>query len=168
MLQESRALDDWRASRVPTDGRQSEAATRIARGVRRFFRAAGYATLTEMPLASGRRADLVALAADGALVIVEIKSSLADFRADRKWADYRSHCDRLYFAIDLATPVEVMPQDAGLILADAFGAEILREAPDHPLAPATRKSMLLRFARLAADRLHMLGDPELTDSFRGR
>lgn len=153
---------------LPADGRQSEAALRIARGTRRYFRAAGYSTLTEMPLASGRRADVVALGTDGTLVVVEIKSSLADFRADRKWNDYRSHCDRLYFAIDGATPADVMPPDAGLILADGFGAEILREAPVHPLAPATRRSMLLRFARLAADRLHTMGDPDFSGSVRGR
>ena len=150
------------------DGRQSDSALRIARGTRRLFRASGYATLTEMPLASGRRADLVALGGDGTLVIVEVKSSLADFRADRKWADYRAHCDRLYFAIDLDALIDVMPPEAGLILADGFGAEILREAPAHPLAPATRRSMLLRFARLAADRLHALGDPDLTGPVRGR
>ena len=154
--------------RLPADGRQSENALRIARGVRRLLRAAGYTTLTEMPLASGRRADLVGLGPDGTLVIVEVKSSLADYRADRKWNDYRSHCDRFYFAIDQATPSDVIPGDAGLILADAFGAEILREAPEHRLAPATRKSMLLRFARLAADRLHTLGDPDATGPIRGR
>ena len=154
--------------RAPVDGRQSENALRIARGVRRLFRAAGYVTIAEMPLTSGRRADLVALGPDGALAIVEVKSSLADFRADRKWPDYRAHCDRLYFAIDSATPREVIPADVGLILADAFGAEILREAPEHRLAPATRKSMLLRFARLAADRLHALGDPEAVGPIRGR
>ncbi len=160
--------ESWQGLRAPVDGRQSENALRIARGARRLLRAAGYATLTEMPLASGRRADVVGLAADGALAIVEVKSSLADFRADRKWTDYRAHCDRLYFAIDAATPCDVIPVEAGLILADAFGAEILREAPEHRLAPATRKSMLLRFARLAADRLHTLGDPDATGPFRGR
>lgn len=161
-------IAEWQALRLPVDGRQSESARRIARGVRRLFRAAGFATLTEMPLASGRRADLVALGADGALVIIEVKSSLADFRADQKWPDYRAHCDRLYFAIDLATPAHVLPSDAGLILADAYGAEMLRDAPEHRLSPATRKAMLLRFARLAADRLHGLGDPDLTGAMRGR
>lgn len=158
----------WQGLRAPVDGRQSDNALRIARGVRRLLRAAGYATLTEMPLASGRRADVTGLAADGALVIVEVKSSLADFRSDHKWSDYRAHCDRFYFAIDAATPCDVIPVETGLILADAFGAEILREAPEHRLAPATRKSMLLRFARLAADRLHTLGDPDATGPFRGR
>lgn len=142
------------------DGRQSETALTIARGTRRLLRACKYATLTEMPLASGRRADIVALAQDSTILIVEIKSSVADFRADMKWPDYRAHCDKLYFAISEHTPPEIMPEDAGLIIADNFGAEILREAPDHRLAAATRRSMLVRFAHTAALRLHGLADPE--------
>ena len=142
------------------DGRQSEAALAIARGVRRLLRAQGYSTLTELSLSDGRRADIVALAADGTLIIVEIKSCVADFRADRKWRDYAAHCDRLYFAISEATPAEIMPPEAGLILADRFGAAILRDPAPHPLAPATRRALLLRFASVAADRLHRLADPE--------
>ena len=142
------------------DGRQSEAALGIARGARRLLRALGYSTLTELPLSDGRRADVVGVGGDGAILIVEIKSSVADFRADRKWRDYAAHCDRLYFAISEATPAEIMPQEAGLILADRFGGAILREAEPRPLAPATRRAMLLRFACAAADRLHRLADPE--------
>jgi hypothetical protein len=146
---------------VPKDGRQSETALLVARGTRRLLRARKFATLTELPLASGRRADIVALAADATVLIVEIKSSIADFRADTKWPDYRAHCDRLYFAISTEIPPEIMPDDAGLIIADGFGAEILREAPEHRLASATRRSMLLRFAHAAAHRLHGLTDPEI-------
>jgi hypothetical protein len=142
------------------DGRQSEAALAIARGARRMLRALGYSTLTELGLRDGRRADIVGLGPDGEILIVEVKSCPADFRADRKWRDYSTHCDRLYFAISEATPTDMMPDDAGLILADRFGAAILREAEKRPLASATRRAMLLRFAGVAADRLHRLGDPE--------
>lgn len=142
------------------DGRQSEAALGIARGVRRLLRAHGYSTVTELGLSDGRRADIVALAGDGSLLIVEVKSCVADFRADHKWRDYAAHCDRLYFAISEATPAAIMPEEAGLILADRFGAAILRDPEPHPLAPATRRAMLLRFACAAADRLHRLADPE--------
>jgi hypothetical protein len=145
---------------ILVDGRQSEAALDIARGARRLLRALGYSTVTELPLSDGRRADIVALGGDGSLWIVEIKSSIADFRADRKWRDYAAHCDRLYFAISDATPAEIMPEEAGLILADRFGAAILREAEPRLLAPATRRAMLLRFACAAADRLHRHLDPE--------
>lgn len=143
----------------PVDGRQSETALLIARGLRRMLRAHGYSTVTELPLLDGRRADVVALRGDGALAIVEIKSSVADFRADHKWRDYFDHCDRLYFAISDNVPVEIMPQEAGLIVADAYGAAIVREAPEQRIAPATRRAVLLRFAQAAADRLHRFADP---------
>jgi len=131
----------------------------VMRGVRRHLAQLGYATIDEMPLASGRRADIVALAEDGTLLIVEVKSSVEDFRVDQKWHFYRLHCDRLYFATSPRVPMAIFPDDAGLIIADAYGGEILREAPDHRLAAATRKAMLLRFARLSAMRLHLLIDP---------
>ncbi|MGO9770766.1 MAG: MmcB family DNA repair protein [Roseiarcus sp.] len=144
---------------APPDGRQSETASGIARGVRRLLRARGFSTVTELALLDGRRADVVALNGEGALLIVEIKSSVADFRADHKWRDYAAHCDRLYFAISAEIPVEIMPEDAGLIVADPYGAEILREASSRLIAPATRRAVLLRFAQAAADRLHRLADP---------
>lgn len=143
------------------DGRQSEAALSIARGTRRLLRNLRFSTLTELPLASGRRADVVALASDGTILIVEIKSSLADFRADAKWPNYRDYCDRLYFAISNNLAPEIMPEDAGLMIADSFGAAVVREAPEHRLAPARRRAMLMRFAHAAAHRLHGLSDPEI-------
>ena len=146
---------------APVDGRQSETALFIARGTRRYLRALGFATVAEMPLRSGRRADLVALGGDGTLLIVEIKSSVADFRADGKWQDYRAHCDRLYFAVTDRMPQAILPQDAGLIVADAYGAGLVREAPDHRLSPATRRMVTLQFAQLAAHRLHTLADPTM-------
>ena len=97
--------------------------------------------------------------ARGEIWIVEIKSSVADFRADQKWLDYRMHCDRLFFATTLEVPCEIFPKDTGLIVADAFGAQIVCEAPEHKLPAATRKSMLLRFAHCAALRLQSLIDP---------
>jgi hypothetical protein len=145
---------------LKTDGRQSPTALAVARGVRRLLRALGYSTLPEVALASGRRADLVAVGSDGSIQIIEIKSCAADFRADQKWPDYRAHCDQLYFAIPEDMPQELLPLDAGLIVADAYGAMVLREAPIHRLAPATRRAVLLRFAQTGADRLHDLADPE--------
>ena len=109
---------------------------------------------------SGRRADLVALGGDGEIIIVEIKSSIADFRADQKWTDYRRHCDRLYFATVIEVPRGIFPTDAGLIVADAFGASIIADAPEHRLGAATRKTVMLRFAHAAALRLQALADPQ--------
>ncbi|MDR3493296.1 MAG: MmcB family DNA repair protein [Ancalomicrobiaceae bacterium] len=131
----------------------------IFRGVRRHLARLGYATLDELPLASGRRADIVALAEKDTIIIVEVKSSVEDFRVDQKWPFYRLHCDRLYFATSPRVALDIFPQDAGLILADGYGAEIIREAPEHRLAAATRKEMLMRFGRLAAARLYGLIDP---------
>jgi hypothetical protein len=135
------------------DGRQSEIALMVRRGIQRMFLDLDACLLPELTLASGRRADLVALTAKGEFWIIEIKSSVEDLRADQKWPDYRSHSDRLYFATHPAVPAELFPADCGFILSDGYGAEILREAPEHKIAPATRKAMMLRFARAGANRL---------------
>ena len=148
-----------RVTEVPVDGRQSQTALAVARGTARLLMSLGFCCVSELPLASGRRADLVALGRDSEIWIVEIKSSIADFRADQKWMDYRLHCDRLFFATTVEVPCEIFPPDTGLIVADAFGATIMCEAPEHRLPAATRKSMLLRFARTASLRLQSLHDP---------
>ena len=145
---------------VPLDGRQSPTALAVARGTQRLLVAHGMSCVAELPLASGRRADLVALRHDGELWIVEIKSSIEDFRVDQKWPEYRQHCDRLFFATAAHVPANIFPHDAGLIVADAYGAELLREAPEHRLHAATRRSMMLAFAHAAARRLQALADPQ--------
>jgi hypothetical protein len=135
----------------------------LARGICRALAQRGFATLLEVSLANGRRADVLALGRDGELVVVEIKSSVADFKSDRKWRDYRAFCDRLYFAVPAGFPTELIPGECGLILADPFGAAVLREAPAVPLAAARRRAMMLRFARLGAGRLRRLLDPGIDD-----
>lgn len=135
------------------DGRQSERALMVRRGVQRLFLQLGHAVLPELSLASGRRADLIALTRSGEFWIVEIKSSIEDFRTDHKWPDYRAHCDRLFFATHPDVPAEIFPDACGFILSDGYGAEIVREAPEHKLAGATRKALMLRFARAGASRL---------------
>jgi hypothetical protein len=133
----------------------------LARGVCRALLQHGWSVLTEVTLANGRRADVLALAPNGDIAIVEVKSSIEDFRADRKWGEYREFCDALYFAVPDDFPTELIPLDCGLIGADAFAAEILRQAPVLRLAPARRKAMTLRFAQLGAQRLQRLLDPGL-------
>jgi hypothetical protein len=133
----------------------------ISRGVGRAFSDADHAVLAELPLRNGRRADLVAIDRRGTISLVEIKSCRADFLADRKWCDYQGYCDRFYFAVARDFPSDLLPADEGLILADRFGGEIVREAPTRPLGPARRKAMLIRFSRAAASRLHALLDPRL-------
>jgi hypothetical protein len=148
------------AAELPVDGRQSPTARAIARGTARLLHSLGFSVVAELPLGSGRRADLVALGRDCEIWIVEIKSSVADLRADRKWPEYRHHCDRLFFATTLEVPCAIFPADCGLIVADAFGGAIVCEAPEHRLHAATRKAMLLAFARAAALRLSALADPD--------
>lgn len=146
---------------ILTDGRQSAAALEIQRGVCRLLGAYGLAVVTEMPLANARRADVVGLSPKGDLWIVEIKSSVADFRADHKWPDYADFADQLYFAVQPEFPASLLPTSTGLILADRYGGEIIREAPVQRLAPARRKAVTLAFARIAAGRLARLGDPDI-------
>ena len=148
------------ASLLPPDGRQSQTALAVARGTTRLLHQLGFSAVSELALPSGRRAELVALNSASEIWIVEIKSSIADFRADQKWMDYRAHCDRLFFATTIEVPCEIFPQDTGLIVADAFAAQIVCEAPQHRLHAATRKSMMLTFARCAALRLQSLADPQ--------
>ncbi|MBB4008938.1 MmcB family DNA repair protein [Allorhizobium taibaishanense] len=135
------------------DGRQSERALLIRRGTQLLISEMRHAVLPELSLASGRRADLISLSEKGEIWIIEIKSSIEDFRVDRKWPDYRQHCDRLFFATLPDVPQEIFPEDCGLIVSDGYGAHMLREAPEHRLSPATRKAVTLAFARASAQRL---------------
>ncbi|PZU93616.1 MAG: DNA repair protein MmcB-related protein [Chelatococcus sp.] len=131
----------------------------VCRGAGRHLRERGYAIVKEMVFANGRRGDIVALAPSGELLVVEVKSSLADYRVDGKWPDYRDYCDGFLFAVAPEFPLEVLPEDVGLIVADAYGGQLLREPPRHPLSGARRKALTIAFARLAALRLHGLDDP---------
>jgi hypothetical protein len=144
----------------PPDGRQSETALAVARGATRLLRSLGFTSVSELPLPSGRRADLVALNERGEIWIVEIKSSVEDLRADHKWEDYRAHCDRLFFAFTRELPPEIFPKDTGLIVADAYGAHMLCDAPEHRLPAPTRKLMTVRFGMAAALRINRLIDPQ--------
>ena len=129
-----------------------ETTVAITRGAARLLAALGHAPLAETPLPNGRRADLMALGPKGELVIVEVKSSLEDYRTDRKWAEYQPYCDAFYFAVGPEFPQAILPDGPGVIVADGFGGAVLRDAPLLPLAPARRKALTLQFARLAAMR----------------
>ena len=135
----------------------------VTRGAARLFEDLGQSVVTELRLANGRRADIVALAGDGTVTIVEVKSGIPDFAADRKWEDYGPFCDRFFFAVSAEFPLERLPagEICGLIVADAWGAEILRDAPTIRLAAARRKAITLRFATTAARRLRGIEDPRL-------
>ncbi|MBK8210793.1 MAG: MmcB family DNA repair protein [Rhodospirillales bacterium] len=136
-----------------------QGAGRILRGVVRLLVNLDYRTLTEFPLPDGRRADVVAIDRRGSFTIVEVKSSIADYRADNKWPYYRSWCDSFFFGISPEFPLAALPDDVGLIVADAFEGVVVRSAPVCTLNSVRRRSLLLRFARTASARLSLLGDP---------
>ena len=131
----------------------------VARGVARLFADLGQTALFEFSLRNGRRADVAALAADGRFTIVEIKTSVADFRADRKWPEYLGFCDFFYFAVPPDFPQPLIPEDCGLIVADGYGGAILRDTAENRMNPARRRSLTLRYARTAARRAMHASDP---------
>ena len=127
-----------------------ETTAQVTRGAARLLAALGYAALAEVTLPNGRRADLMALGPKGQIFIVEVKSSVEDFRTDQKWWEYQPYCDAFAFAVAPEFPREILPEEPGLMVADGFGGAVLREAPAAPLAGARRKALTLAFARLAA------------------
>jgi hypothetical protein len=139
---------------------EAPTAALLARGVCRALDRLGYASLVEFPLANRRRADILALGPGGDLIIVEIKTSVADFRADQKWGLYRDFADRFYFAVPDTFPAALIPEDCGLIVADAFAASLIRDGAPNALAPGRRRAVTLRFALAAAARLRRHLDPQ--------
>ncbi|MBS3850558.1 MmcB family DNA repair protein [Devosia sp. BSSL-BM10] len=142
------------------DLRQSATALRVQRGVMRLLRESfDMACFAEVTLKSGRRADVLGIGPKGEIWIVEIKSSLIDFQVDRKWPEYRDFSDKFFFAKPPELDADIFPQSEGLIVADGHDGAILRDSPNTPLAPARRKALTLKLARLGADRIHALMDP---------
>lgn len=147
------------------DLRQSPTALKVQRGVMRLLRATyDFCVFAEVPLANGRRADVLGIGPRGEIWIVEIKSSLIDYRVDSKWPDYKDYCDRFFFAKPAELDAAIFPQSEGLIAADGHGAAVLRMAEAFPLAPARRKVLHLKLLRLGADRVHQLMDPLTGDA----
>lgn len=137
----------------------AERTVHVCRAATRYCGLRGWAPVHEMPLPNGRRADILALRPDGCFVVVEVKSCARDFLSDLKWPEYRDYCDQLFFAVDLDFPRELLPAEAGLLVADGADAAMLRDAPQHRLAPARRRALLHRYAVVAAGRLAALSDP---------
>ena len=133
----------------------------IARGVARHLRQLDFVPLLEFVPARGLRVDVIALGPKGEIWIIECKSSREDFQTDHKWQGYLEFSDRFFFAVPAEFPTEILPDEHGLIFADGYGAEIIRDAPETPLNAARRKKITLKFARNAADRLQSYTDPRL-------
>jgi hypothetical protein len=133
----------------------------VTRGVARWFDDQGFASLTEFKLGNGRRADVVGLNSAGTILMVEVKSTPEDFRGDAKWLEYVPYCDGFSFAVPPHFPWQILPVTCGVVMADAHSAAVMREAPRHPLHAARRKSLTLRFALAAGQRLSSVIDPRL-------
>ena len=138
----------------------SQETTIITRGVLRLLRHRGIMASVEVSLPSGRRADVFGIDPAGIITLVEIKTSLTDLQRDGKWPEYAPHCDLFYFAVPGDFPMQHLPAETGLIVADRYGGEIVREAVRTGMAAATRKSLTVHFARLCALRLARAFDPE--------
>ncbi len=133
----------------------------VTRGVCRYLSNLGYSVLTEFTLKNGRRADVIGLSRDGSVVIVEVKTSVADLKADQKWPEYEEFCDQLYFATPRDFPLELLPAACGILVADSWGGDEIRAAEISPLHASRRRVLTLKLARKAAQRLHNLTDPRL-------
>lgn len=132
---------------------------RLARGVSRYMRSLGFATLEEFVPTRGLRVDVMALGPKGELWIIECKSSRADFQSDSKWQGYLEWADRYFWAVDSAFPTELLPEGSGLIMADAYDAQVIEMPQEQKLAPARRKKLVQKFAMDSAWRLQRLRDP---------
>ena len=137
----------------------------LARGVCRHLSSHDFVTVEELTPTSGLRVDVMALGPKGEVWVIECKSSRADFQSDNKWQGYLEWCDRFFWAVDEDFPTDLLPDDTGLIIADAYDAEILRMAPEEKIVPARRKVMVQKFARHAATRWHAARDPDFIPSW---
>ena len=147
---------------MPDDTIQSQLmpGQKLARGVCRHLRQHDFVSVEELTPTSGLRLDVMALGPKGEIWVVECKSSRADFQSDHKWQGYLEWCDRFFWAVGPEFPTELLPEDTGLIIADAFDAEIVRIGPEAKLTAARRKVMTQKFARHAATRAQAARDPQ--------
>ena len=153
----------WRPSRNRPDVRPVPQAVTAAvtRGVCRWLDEQGFASLTEFSLANRRRADVIGISAKGTILMVEVKSTVEDFRGDGKWLEYIPYCDAFAFAVPPHFPWHILPETCGVIIADAHSAAIMRASPHHPLHASRRKALTLRFALMAGQRLQGIVDPRI-------
>ena len=138
-----------------------EATRLVTRGVCRYLYDRGYSIITEFTLKNGRRADVFALGHAGDILIVEVKVSVADLKADQKWPEYREYCDQLFFAVPRDFDLDLLPGACGILVADSWGADEIRAADVTPLHASRRRTLTLKMAHKAAQRLYDLTDPRL-------
>ena len=137
----------------------------LARGVCRHLLTHDFVTVEELTPTGGLRVDIMALGPKGEVWVIECKSGRADYLSDQKWQGYMEWCDRFFWAVDAEFPTDLLPDTTGLIVADAYDAEIIRMAPEMKLPPGRRKVMVQKFARHAAIRQQAARDPQINASF---
>lgn len=152
---------------TPADPLALQPGQLLARGVCRHLLSHDFIGLEEFVPERGKRVDVMALGPKGEIWVIECKSSRADFTSDRKWDGYLEWCDRYFWAVDAEFPVDLLPDGTGLIIADAYSAEIVRVGPESRLPAARRKALTQRFARIAGQRLLGHRDPGVPAMFGG-
>ncbi len=143
------------------DPQQLQPGQLLARGVCRHLLSHDFVSVEEFVPERGKRLDVIAVGPRGEIWVIECKSSRVDYQSDRKWQGYLEWCDRYFWAVDQDFPTDLLPEGTGLIIADAYNAEIIRMGPEHKLAGARRGVLMRKIARDAARRLHGLRDPRL-------
>lgn len=138
--------------------RDDSIAADIARGVSRLMSQMDYSPVTELTLNTGRRIDVAGINKKGEILFIEIKSGVADYQSDQKWQEYLDYCDRFFFAVNADFPNELIPESTGLIIADRYGAQIMRDVPKAPAHASRRRTVLIRYGRTSAQRLRSLMD----------
>lgn len=134
---------------------------RISRGVMRHFSQLGLSSLPEFAPTRSLRVDIITFGLSDEIWIVECKSGKTDFKSDNKWYGYLDWCDRYFWAVDRDFPVDILPSDTGLIIADPYDASILREAPLNKLSVVRRKKLMKLIAKTACGRLLAHSDPKM-------
>ena len=141
--------------------KKSKGLNRIARGAMRHFDQIGLSSLSEFSPIKGLRVDIITLGMSNEIWIIECKSGQSDFKSDRKWHNYLDWCDRYFWAVDANFPIDILPINTGIIIADAYDASILREAPLNKLSPARQKKVIKSIAKSACNRLLTHIDPKI-------
>jgi hypothetical protein len=133
----------------------------LARGIARYMRSLNFNSILEFVPTAGLRVDVMSIGPKGEIWIIECKSSKADFLSDNKWQNYLEWCDRYFWAVSPDFPTDLLPLETGLMFADGYGAELIRDAPENKLNAARRRKLTLKYARNAADRLQAVNDPKI-------
>lgn len=142
-----------KAEKKPTKPARSLVAAALKKAAAFYLFRYGFAVTYElgvMPWGS-RRADIVANKVSGKIVILEVKSSLADFRTDKKWRSYLDYCDKFMFCTteDVYEKIkDELPKEVGVVcLSPSTGwAYMAKKSPNLELTDENRMSVLARLA----------------------